>query len=256
LRFVHQMAAGVSNLMPGDVWKGAVPVTSGRGAGNVAPIAEWTMAAILALSKEYPRAFAQRRAGRFDRQVLHGRQVAGTTVGVIGLGGIGQHVARLAQGLGMRALGMRRSSQPVEYVERLYGPSDLHALLSQCDHVVISAQYTDETYHMLNEAAFAAMKPGAFLVNVARGELIDEPALIAALESGHLGGFAADVYEGEFERPPRSELIELENVILTPHTSGQAQNRSTGALEILQENLRRCLAGEPLVNLVYWERGY
>lgn len=256
LRFVHQMAAGVSNLMPGDPWRTHVPVTSGRGAGNVAPIAEWTMAAILALSKEYPRAFAQRTAGRFDRRSFHGRQVAGTTLGVIGLGGIGRHVARLARGLGMRALGLRRSSEPVEHIDRLYAPPELHALLSQCDHVVIAAQYTDETYHLLDEPAFAAMKPGAFLVNVARGELIDESALIAALQSGHLGGFAADVYEGEFDHPPRPELMTLDNVILTPHSSGQSQQRSAGSLEILKENLRRCLAGQPLLNQVDWARGY
>jgi phosphoglycerate dehydrogenase-like enzyme len=100
------------------------------------------------------------------------------------------------------------------------------------------------------------MKPGALLLNVARGELIDEVALVAALHSGHLGGFAADVYEGEFDHAPPAELLAFDNVLLTPHTSGQTEHPPTGSLDIFRENPRRCLAGEPLVNLVDWERGY
>lgn len=256
LRFVHQMPAGVSNLSRGDIWRSHAPVTSGRGAGNTRPIAEWAIAAGLALSKEFPRAFAQRSSGRVERSAFRGRQVAGKTIGIVGLGGIGREVARLARGIGMRSIGMRRSAEPVEHVEQLYPPAQLHAMLGQSDLVVVAAQLTDETHHMLDEAAFAAMKPGAFLINVARGELIDESALIPALRSGHLGGFAADVYEGEFEHPPPADLMAIENVILTPHTSGQGEQRSTGSLEIFCENLRRCLDGRPLLNQVDWERGY
>jgi phosphoglycerate dehydrogenase-like enzyme len=94
------------------------------------------------------------------------------------------------------------------------------------------------------------------VVNVARGELIDEAALILALRSGRVGGFAADVYEGEFDHPPPAELLTFENVIITPHTSGQTEHPPTGPLDIFRENLRRCLDGRPLVNRVDWERGY
>ena len=253
---MHQLPAGVSNLTRGDLWRSQVPVTSGRGAGNTLPIAEWVVAAGLAFCKELPRVFAQRSAGHLDRSAFRGRLVAGKTLGVVGLGGIGREVARLARGLGLRVIGLRRSTDPVEHVEQLYRPAELHALLGQSDLVVLATQLTDETHHLMDEAAFAALKPGAFLINIARGELIDEAALIQALRSGRLGGFAADVYEGEFERQPPAELLAFDNVLLAPHTSGQTEYPSTGPLEIFRENLRRCLAGEPLLNQVDWERGY
>jgi len=256
LRFVHQLPAGVSNLARGDLWRGAIPVTSGRGAGSTVPIAEWAIAAMLALLKDLPRAFTQRVSGRFDRRAFRGRQVAGKTLGVVGLGGIGREVARLGRALGMRVVGTRRSDEPVEHVEALFRPSQLLELLAQSDVVVVAAQLTSETHHVIGEAALGAMKPGALLLNVARGELIDEVALVAALHSGHLGGFAADVYEGEFDHAPPGELLAFENVLLTPHTSGQTEHPATGSLDIFRENLRRCLAGEPLLNLVDWERGY
>ena len=256
LRFVHQIPAGVSNLMRGDLWQGSVPVTSGRGAGSTLPIAEWAIAVSMALAKELPRAFSQRAAGHLDRQAFNGRQIAGKTLAVIGLGGIGREVARLGQALGMRVIGTRRSSAPVAHVERLYPPAELHAVLAQSDIVVFAAQLTAETRHLMNAAAFAAMKPGAFLVNVARGESIDEVALADALRSGQVGGFAADVYDGEFDHGPPEALLAFENVILTPHTSGMTEYPPSGPLDLLRENLRRSLAGEPLLNQVDWSRGY
>lgn len=256
LRFVHQLPAGVSNLQRGDLWHSHVPITSGRGAGDTLPIAEWAIAAGLALSKDFPRALGQRSTGRLDRRAVQGRQVAGKTLGVVGLGGIGRQVARLGHGLGMRVIGMRRSAEPVEHVEQTHPPSRLHDFLRRCDLVVLAAQLTQETHHIMNADAFAEMKPGAFLINVARGELIDERALVDALRSRALGGFAADVYEGEFEHQPPRELLVLDNVILTPHISSQTEEHSRGPLEIFRENLRRCLDGQPLLNQVDWERGY
>jgi phosphoglycerate dehydrogenase-like enzyme len=233
-----------------------VAVTSGRGANRALPIAEWALAVGLAFYKELPRAFADQARGHYDRSAYHGRQLAGQTLGVIGLGGIGQHVARLGRALGLRVIGTRRSAEPVEQVERVYRPTELHAVLGQSDLVVVAAQQTAETHHLIDRAALAAMKPGAILVNVARGELVDEAALAEALRSGRLGGFAADVYQGEFEHGPPAELLAFENVILTPHTSGQSQHPATDSLEIFEANLRRYLAGQPLLNLVDWERGY
>ncbi len=256
LRFVHQIPAGVSNLSRGDLWHSSIPISSGRGAGSTLPIAEWAIAVTMALAKELPRAFGQRAAGKLDRQAFDGRQIAGKTLAVVGLGGIGREVARLGRALGMRVIGTRRSSEPVEHVDRLYPPAELHAVLGQSDVVVVASQLTAETHHLMNAAAFATMKPGAFLVNVARGELIDEAALVDALRSGQVGGFAADVYEGEFDHGPPEALLAFENVILTPHTSGMTEHPPTGPLEIFRENLRRSLVGEPLVNQVDWTRGY
>jgi len=256
LRLVHQIPAGVSNLARGDLWRTSIPVTSGRGAGGTLPIAEWALAMVFVLAKDVPRAFTQRAAGRFERAEFNGRLIAGKTLAVVGLGGIGRQVARLASAVGMRVIGTRRSSEPVDHVERLCPPSDLLSVLGQSDFVVLASQLTAETHHLIDAAALAAMRPGAFLINVARGELIDEIALLDALRSGHLGGFAADVYAGEFDHQPPAELVALDNVILTPHTSGQAEGYPSGPFEILRENLRRLLDGQPLINRVDWERGY
>jgi phosphoglycerate dehydrogenase-like enzyme len=256
LRFVHQFPAGVSNLAGSDLWGGPIPVTSGRGANNPLPIAEWAIGAALALSKGFPVFAAGRHSLLPTKAAFQGRQVAGKTLGVVGLGGIGQEVARLGAALGMRVIGTRRSNEPVASVERLYSASELHAMLARCDIVVVAAQFTEETYHLLDERAIAAMKPGSFLINVARGELVDESALFPALRSGHLAGLATDVYEGEFEHGPPEELLTLENVVFTPHTSGQSEEREYGSLAIFKENLQRCLRGEPLINQVDWQRGY
>jgi phosphoglycerate dehydrogenase-like enzyme len=256
LRFVQQLPAGVSNLVRGDLWHAAIPVASGRGAGNTLPIAEWAIAAMLTLSKDFLRAIGQRSNGRLDRAPFRGRQIAGMTLGVVGLGGIGREIARLGRGLGMRVVGTRRSAEPVDDIARLYRAEELHDLLRESNVVVLATQLTPATHHLINQAALAAMQPGAFLINVARGDLIDESALLDSLRTGHLGGFAADVYEGEFDHQPPAELLALDNVLLTPHTSGQTDRPSAGALTILCDNLRRCLDGQPLVNQVDWVRGY
>ena len=256
LRLVHQIPAGVSNLVRGDLWRTNIPVTSGRGAGGTLPIAEWALAMVYILAKDIPRAFSQRAAGRFERAEFQGGLVTGKTLAVVGLGGIGRQVARLASAVGMRVIGTRRSSEPVDHVERLYPPSELHAVLGESDFVVLASQLTAESHHLIDAAALAAMRPGAFLINVARGELIDETALLDALRSGHLGGFAADVYAGEFDHQPPPALVALDNVIITPHTSGQAEGYPPGPFEILRENLRRLLDQQPLINRVDWDRGY
>jgi phosphoglycerate dehydrogenase-like enzyme len=138
----------------------------------------------------------------------------------------------------------------------MFAPDQLEELLGLADIVALCTQLTPDTRYLMNRRTLAAMRQGAFLINVARGDLIDESALVDALRSGHLGGFAADVYEAEFEHQPPAELLALENVMLTPHTSGQTEHPSRGALGVFRENLRRCLAGQPLLNLVDWQRGY
>jgi phosphoglycerate dehydrogenase-like enzyme len=258
VRFVHQLPAGVSNLERGDLWRAEIPITSGRGAGNTLAIAEWTIAASLSMLKDlFPR------GRQLHRRAFHPRQVAGKTMGVVGLGGIGQEVARLASALGMRVIGSRRSAdQVVACVERVYPPSELRTLLAESDLVVLATQLTRDTESLIDAAALAAMRPGAYLLNVARGELVDEAAVLDALRSGHLGGFATDVYVGEFDHPPPAELLAHERVLLTPHTSAMSDRPTSGALaaggaqDIFRQNLLRCLRGEPLLNQVDWERGY
>ncbi|MDO8673787.1 MAG: NAD(P)-dependent oxidoreductase, partial [Dehalococcoidia bacterium] len=260
LKWVHQLPAGVSNLRYGDIWGSSVPVTSSRGYRNSTAHAEWVLAAMMMFAKDLPRTFTDKQTGIFDKVLYRPRSLAGKTVGIIGLGGIGREVARLAKALGMRAIGIRRSVAgrlaDAEGVDELLPPSDLGQLLAESDFVVIAAQSTPETNGMIDGPALRSMKPTGYLVNVARGEIVDEPALIEALNQGTIAGAALDVREGEFERPPSKEFLCAPNLVYAPHISGITDLPTNNGIELFCQNLERFLAGEDLVNRVDWERGY
>ena len=143
-----------------------------------------------------------------------------------------------------------------EGFSRIGGAGDLDAMLPDSDFVVICCHWTPETTHLFNRERFALMKPGAVLVNVARGEIVDDAALIEALEAGRLRGVVLDVYEGEFERPPPERLWRDERVLITPHISGASDNELHRAIDLFCDNLRAYLDGRPLQNVIDWERGY
>ena len=260
LKWVHQTPAGASNLRFGDLWGSSVPVTTSRGYGNSTAHAEWVMGAALMFAKDFPQAFADKQRGVFERTLYRPRLLAGKTVGIVGLGGIGREVARLARALGMRVLGTKRSissrTADAECVDELFPPAELHQLLAESDFVVISTQSTPETDGLIGRAELRAMKPTSYLINVARGEIVDESALIDALHQRAIAGAALDVYEAEFERPPSQELLSLPNVIFTPHVSGGTDVPIHRGIELFCQNLTRFLSGQELVNLVDWERGY
>ena len=182
------------------------------------------------------------------------------TVCVIGAGGIGQEVGRLCASAGMRVVGTRRRVAPDATLpagfSRLESPERLHTLLAESDAVVVCCQWTPETTGLVGRDAFAAMKPGTILVNVARGEIIDEEALIAALAAGRLRGVALDVYVGEFERAPDPRLWDDERVLITPHISGGTDVRQHRGIDLFCDNLRAYLDGRPLTNVVDWAIGY
>ncbi|HEY7061478.1 MAG TPA: NAD(P)-dependent oxidoreductase [Chloroflexota bacterium] len=257
LRWVHQLQAGVSNLRPSDVWGADVLTTSGRGAVSPQPLAEWVVGALLALAKDFPQAVA-RQQEELTRRDLAPIQVAGKTIGIIGLGGIGARVATLCAALGLTVWAARRdvaAGAPSE-VARLFGPDQIAAMVAGCDFVAVCAQVPADGRPLVGAAELAVMRPGAFLLNVARGDLVDEAALIAALASGRLGGAALDVHLHEFEGPFPPALRALPNVLLTPHTAGQSDVPSRERLDLFCDNLRRYLAGAPLENVVDWARGY
>ncbi len=263
LAWVHHTQAGVSNLLGSDLWSADVLLTSSRGAVAAEAIAEYAVAGVLAFARGLLTA-ARRPLGEATRRhdYAASRPVDGATLGVIGLGGIGREVARLGRALGMRVVATRGSiQQPVrdaEGVDLLLPAADLHRLAAESDFVVCCAQLTPATTHLLDDAFFAALRPGAVLVNVARGEEIDEQALLRAVDAGRLGGALLDVYDGEMVgRPPRPELTSTPSIVLTPHVSG-AGDRTGGApvRALFADNLRRYLAGQPLRNLVERDRGY
>jgi phosphoglycerate dehydrogenase-like enzyme len=259
LKWFHQRPAGASNLLIGDLWGSDVIATTSRGAANALPIAEYAIGAILHFAKSLERAAADRAAGAFDHRAYRSILLEDKTACVVGVGGIGKEVGRLCAALGMRVVGTRRSPDgalPPGFAE-LGGAGDLERFLAQSDVVAICCQWTPETTRLFDAHRFAAIKPGGIVVNVARGEIVDEEALADAIESGRLRGAALDVYVGEFERPPPARLWSNPSVLITPHTSSISDARDRhGAIDLFCDNLRAYLDGKPLRNVIDWDAGY
>jgi phosphoglycerate dehydrogenase-like enzyme len=259
LRWLHQTPAGASNLRHGDVWGSKVAVTTSRGYGETLAIAEYALAGIMYFAKAFDRAALDREQASFNHQRYAPTSLGNKTLCVIGAGGIGRQIARLGKALGIRTLGTRGSlaevTQDADF-DALGGPGELHGFLGESDFVAVSCQWTAATTELLNAAAFAAMKPGTILVNVARGEIIDEAALVAALDSGRLRGAVLDVFVGEFDGPPPAVLWQRRDVLITPHTSAQTDRSQWRSMDLFNTNLRRFLAAEPLENQIDWELGY
>jgi glyoxylate/hydroxypyruvate reductase len=260
LKWFHQRPAGASNLRLGDLWGSDVIVTTTRGASSNLAIAEYAISGVLYFAKSLGRAALDRETGAFDHRAYRSLLLDGKTLCVVGAGGIGRDVGRLAAGLGMRVIGTRRTPDPTAPLPRGFseigGPGDLDRFLGQSDFVVIACQWTPETDRLFDARRFALMKPGGVVVNVARGEIVDEDALTRALESGHLRGAVLDVYVGEFEHPPPERLWQNPKVLVTPHVSGASDENRHGAIDLFCDNLRAYLDGRPLRNVVDWQRGY
>ena len=261
LRWFHQTPAGASNLLRGDLWGSDVLVTTSRGQEDTRrPYAEYVLGSLLHFARGFPPAYRDQRRHAFDHRSYRPVLLQGKTVCVVGAGGIGQAVARLCAAAGMRVVGTRRRPAPgtalPDGFSRLESADRLHELLGESDCVVVCCQWTPETTGLIGHDAFAAMKPGTILVNVARGEIIDEEALRDALAAGKLRGVALDVYVGEFEGEPDRRLWDDERVLITPHISGGADVSQQRPVDLFCDNLRAYLAGQPLVNVVDWERGY
>lgn len=262
LVWVHHTQAGVSNLHDTDLWASGVTLTSSRGVMATGTIAEYVVAAAAFFARGLHEGMRQKHAGLFTRSGYDMLSFREATMGVVGLGGIGREVARQSKGLGMRVLATRRSvsapARDADGVDLLLPADQLHRMAAESDFLAVCAQLTAETTGMIDAAVFSALKPGAVLINVARGEEVDEDALIEALINGDLRGAVLDVYDGELAgRQPRRELLELPQVLLTPHISGRGDPSNWEPnRQLFADNLRRFLRGEPLLNVVDRNRGY
>ncbi len=261
LRWVHLAGAGVASLAGSEWWASAVATTSSRGHTNAALIGETVMAGVYALAKGLDVAALNSKARDFKLGSYRTpRQVAGKTMGVLGAGGIGRNAARLARGVGLRTIGLRRSVEgpPVEDedFEVVYGPRGLHDMLAETDFLVIAAMLTDETRNLIGGAELASLRDDAFVINVARGEIVNETALAAALASGTIAGAYLDVWTDDMASPPIRDILDAPNLIFTPHISGRSEKPGRSSIEFFQENLRRFVAEEALENVVDWARGY
>jgi phosphoglycerate dehydrogenase-like enzyme len=260
LKWVHETPAGASNFLDTDLWDSDVIVTTSRGLTNRRPMAEYVLASFLHFSRGLHLSYGEKQKRRFDHQSYDPIIIRDKTVCIVGAGGIGQEVAKLCAGAGMRVVGTRREVAPGAPLPpgfaRLEPASGLHELLHESDFVAVCCPWTKETTHLIGADAFAAMKPGIVLVNIARGEIVDEEALKQALRDGKLRGVALDVYDGEFERPPDPSLWDDERVVITPHVSAVTDVSEHQGVKLFCENLARYLNGQLLENVIDWKRGY
>lgn len=262
LAWAHHTQAGVSNLHKSDLWTSGVTLTSSRGVVAASAIAEYAVAAAAFFARGLHEGMRQKQAGLFTRAGYDMVSLSHATMGVVGLGGIGREVARQAKALGMRVLATRRSvavpAYDIDGVDCLLPAGQLHQLAAESDFLAVCAQLTADTAGMIDAEVFSALKPGAVLINVARGEEVNEDALVEALVRGDLRGAVLDVYDGELAgRPPRPELLEHPQVLLTPHISGRGDpSHWEPNRRLFADNLRRFLLGEPLLNVVDRQRGY
>ena len=276
LRWIHAPAAGVGSFITTSVTKRGIVLTNSRGVHAI-PVAEHTMGMLVALARHLREAISDQITTGLDRErwwVGSGRplELYGRTLGLFGYGAIGREIARRALAFGMRVIAIRRHPEtppawdpallaalglPAEepHLDHTMGPRELPRMLAEADAVVVASALTPETEGVFDAKAFGSMKRGAWFLNVARGKIVRERDLIAALGAGQLGGAALDVFETE-PLPRESELYKLENVILTPHCSGNSRGFWPRAMSLFRENLRRDGAGLPLLNRVDLSRGY
>jgi phosphoglycerate dehydrogenase-like enzyme len=253
LRWVHTNAAGIHPTLIEALAERATILTNGTGA-QASAIAEYVVAALLTFAKrlrELDRLQGQAQWS-FGFKVT---ELRGMTVGIVGLGNAGRAIARLLRPFGVRLLGVRRHPGAVPEIDGLYARSNLSEFLAQLNALVIAAPLTDETRGMIGRAELAQLPDGAYLINVARGPIVDEDALIAALRSGHLAGAALDVFAEE-PLPTTSPFWALPNAIVSPHCCDHTPQTDERGLELFLDNLSRYLCQEPLRNVVDRSLGY
>ncbi|MFZ5824191.1 MAG: D-2-hydroxyacid dehydrogenase [Bacillota bacterium] len=253
LRLIQAMGAGVEGLLEAGAAASPVPLANARGS-NSAPIAEHVMALILAFARCLHVSIRNQAAHTWDPRASRGVEIAGQTLGILGLGSIGLDTARRARAMGMQVIGIERPGRerPPE-VDRLV--ADRLALAAASDYLLVATPLTPETRHLVDEAVLGAMKPGAYLINVSRGQTVDEQALIRAIQEGRIAGAGLDVFETE-PLPAESPLWDLPGVIITPHVAASSPRTMGVVMDLVAENLRRLAVGYPLLNLVDKQKGY
>jgi len=257
LRWVHSPAAGVGSMLFPAMKLSDVLVTNSRGM-NAGAVAEHALMLALALARRLPDAVRAQDARRWISNELSGLpMLRGRTLGIVGLGAIGCELARMASALGMVVIGTRRETDaPVpEGVTEALEPGALPDLLARADVVVLAAPLTEDTRGLIGAHELGLMKPSAWLINVARGKLIREPALVDALAAGVIAAAALDVVEHE-PLAPSSPLWGMPNVVITPHVGGFREDYWEAATQLFAENLDRYLKGEQPANLVDKTAGY
>ena len=260
LKWLHSTDAGVGQLMYPELRKGGIEVTNASGVHRI-PMAEHIVGTLIALARRFPDCFRYQQQSRWAQQELWNapvrpRELRGQILLFIGFGAIGREVAKIIRPLGMRVWAVTRSGRAEEgLAEQVFPASKLHEALPQADFVVLAAPETPETRKLIGAREFALMKASAYFLNVSRGALVDEPALISALEQRKIAGAALDVASQE-PLPPERPLWRLDNAFITPHMSAVSEHLWERQTDLLMENLERWFAGLELLNRVDLNRGY
>jgi len=256
LRWVHSLSAGLDKALFPELLQSPVPLTNGSGVFS-ASLGEFALAAILYFAKDFRRMIRNQQASVWEPFDV--MPVSGHTVGIIGYGDIGRAIAARVRPLGMTVLAVKRhvsaslAADPL--VEQVYGPERRIEMLSRCDYVVVAAPLTAETRGMIGEPEFAAMKSTAVVINVGRGPVIEEKALVRALSNGRIKGAALDVFDQE-PLPQGHPFYQLENVLLSPHCADHTPDWLDNAMRFFVAQFERFRKGEPLLNVVDKKLGY
>ena len=256
LRWIQTGNVGVEGMMFPELINSDIVLANARGTTAI-NIAEHVMALVLAFARTIHTLVKRQTEKVWERRVnLPVLEIAGETLGILGLGSIGLETAKRAHAFDMRLLAVDPTqTEKPDYVESLWKTDRLHDMLRQSDFVAICCPLTPETQGMMGAAEFRAMKPTAFLINIARGKIVDETALIKTLQAGEIAGAGLDATDPE-PVAQDNPLWEMDNVIITPHNAGQSPKAPRRVFELFCENLKHFIAGEPLINVVDKTRGY
>jgi phosphoglycerate dehydrogenase-like enzyme len=260
LQWIHATSAGVAQLLYPEIRGSELMLTNASGVHAI-PMAEHVVGMMIALAHGFPEAMRHQFCAQWAQQEIwdgaaRPRELAGSVVLLVGFGAVGRAVAERLQPFGVTVWAVTRSGNAdPALATRVFRATELDAALPGADFVLLAAPETPETHHLIGESQFGLMKPSAFLINVARGSLIDESALVGALTARAIAGAGLDVAAQE-PLPPSSPLWALENVLITPHTSGNSDQLWKREGELLVDNLERWFSGRPLRNQVDMARGY
>ena len=255
LEWIHAMYAGLDRSLFPELIESPIPLTNGSGVFSQS-LGEFVMLGILYFAKDVPRRLKAQAEHKWD--VFDNAEISRQTVGIAAHGDIGRAVSQRAKAMGMRVLATRRNTAPRagdEDVDRVYPASELHAMLPECDYVVVTAPLTPQTKGMIGAREFGLMKPSAVILNVGRGPVIDETAMVEALRTKRIRGAALDVFDEE-PLPAKHPLWELDNVLITAHCADHVEGWVESAVVFFVEQFGRWRRGEPLKNVVNKTAGY
>lgn len=253
LKWIQLSSIGIDQVPKQLVKDKVITVTNNR-SGYSIPMGEWIVMSMLELIKN-SRSFYKKQQNKQWKMDTKVGEIYGRTVCFVGTGSIATEAAKRLQGFGVNILGINTKGNPAEHFHKCYPMSELEVVLAKSDVVVLSIPYTSLTHHLINAERLKHFKASAYLINISRGSVIDEPALVEALKEGRIAGASLDVFEEE-PLTTDSPLWELENVIITPHNSWISEMRNERRYNIIYENLKRYIKGEPLANIVDVDKGY